>query len=152
SPGTTVTNPAPTAHSRLNFHVGDVEAMQEFRWGPYWMLRASAGGRFAYLQQAYEFNDSRSVVIAGTPKTSAESSASAAHLSSLSHFAGGGPTLALELRRNFPKCHVNVYAIGRGALLYGEFEQDAELDTASFLSVAKSGTSSTLNSLHASRS
>src|SRR5207253_1434651 len=97
-----------SARSTLTFHLADIEAQQEFRWGPYWSLRGSAGGRYAYLRQTYDF-------------TETTAAATTNELHSFLQFSGGGPTAALELRRYFPHSNLNLYALGRGSLLFGRF-------------------------------
>lgn len=106
--------PGDTAlvRSGLNFHLADIEAQQEFRWGP-WSLRGSAGGRYAYLQQTYDWLEANT---AGDTDS----------LNSFARFSGAGPTIALEMRRVLPSGNLEAYALGRGSLLYGRFFQRAD--------------------------
>ncbi len=104
------------AASALLFHLADFEGQQEFRWGC-WSLRGSGGGRYANLQQRYDYTE-----------TSA-AGATVSTLNSFSQFHGGGPTAALELRRLFPRAHLSFYSITRGSVLLGRYEQRAAAGT-----------------------
>jgi hypothetical protein len=98
-----------TAASTLGFQTGDFEFQQEFRWGC-WSMRASGGGRVAYLQETYDVTETNALV-------------TNTYLHSLHTFFGGGGTFALEGRRYFPRSHLAMYGIMRGSYLFGQFEQ-----------------------------
>lgn len=108
--GTTEESVGMSAAMALRLDVWDVELVQLFE-GQCWNALLSGGLRYAHMSQDYhavDFNEEGpgNFLVSGH------------------NFTGGGPTLALTLRRYFSRA-LYVAGSARGSLLFGQGEQSA---------------------------
>jgi hypothetical protein len=102
-----------TVTTELYLQVGDMEVVQGFEAGGCDFLFAG-GLRIAKIDQTYNAYDAQS----GSPLALRT-------LSSSYNFKGIGPTVALETRRSLGDSGLGLYSIARGALLFGDAQQNA---------------------------
>jgi hypothetical protein len=100
------------ATSKLSLYVIDLEATQRWQPGKFWSVLASAGLRYVKLDQDYNY-------------TELNAGGSTDAVNSTIQFDGAGLTFAMEVRRMLGRSGFNLYALGRGSLLYGTYDQQA---------------------------
>jgi hypothetical protein len=100
-----------TYASDLQISVVDLEVIQDLNLG-LWNLRIAAGGRYAHMSQSYTHIE--------VPINTQVDAISSGH-----QFRGGGPTVAVEVRRQLGCCGLALYGSARGSLLFGTGKQQA---------------------------
>ena len=113
APGETPAKLLTTSNFKLD--VFDFEATQDFTFAG-WKLLASAGIRYAHISQNYTAESSQPNLIGGGVTNS---------LSANHNFEGGGPTIALDLRRELGNSGFSLYATVRGSAVFGDSHQNA---------------------------
>lgn len=98
---------------KIQLDVWDLEATQDFQIGK-WYLLAATGVRISRLEQDY-----------GALAVDTLTGLTGATGSSGNRFTGGGPTLALEVRRPLWGNDFALFGSARGAILFGDADRNA---------------------------